>query len=182
MWSCPRSPRLRSLESRKKTTHDYRAECCRSCPAIRGTCGRLAQLVRAPRLHRGGWGFESLVAHYYGLQRAAVIRSVSQDCMFSAALRTSCEDILEVMLAGLQVVGSSDHRRVTEPLGDDVVGILLHPIRRARCPHVLEQPRPRCRFIRGHSYKSISIERGKRDREHALQPEGPTGRTKKAAN
>ena len=25
--------------------------------------GRLAQLVRAPRLHRGGWGFESLVAH-----------------------------------------------------------------------------------------------------------------------
>lgn len=38
--------------------------------------GRLAQLVRAPRLHRGGWGFESLVAHYSCLQRPAVIRRV----------------------------------------------------------------------------------------------------------
>ena len=26
--------------------------------------GRLAQLARAPRLHRGGRGFESLIAHH----------------------------------------------------------------------------------------------------------------------
>jgi hypothetical protein len=29
-----------------------------------GLRGRLAQLVRAPRLHRGGRGFESLIAHF----------------------------------------------------------------------------------------------------------------------
>jgi hypothetical protein len=28
--------------------------------------GRLAQLVRAPRLHRGGRGFEPLTAHHTG--------------------------------------------------------------------------------------------------------------------
>ena len=27
--------------------------------------GRLAQLARAPRLHRGSRGFESLIAHFY---------------------------------------------------------------------------------------------------------------------
>ncbi len=27
-------------------------------------CGRLAQLARAPRLHRGGRGFEPLSAHH----------------------------------------------------------------------------------------------------------------------
>src|SRR5262245_42873736 len=31
-----------------------------------GVRGRLAQLVRAPRLHRGGRGFESLIAHQPG--------------------------------------------------------------------------------------------------------------------
>jgi len=54
------------------------------------------------------------------LQRAALIRSVSQDCLCSAAFP--------------QFVRVSDHRRVAQPLGDDVVGILLHPIGRARRP------------------------------------------------
>ncbi len=33
--------------------------------AIMRFSGRLAQLVRAPRLHRGGRGFESLSAHHF---------------------------------------------------------------------------------------------------------------------
>ena len=37
--------------------------------------GRLAQLVRAPRLHRGGWGFESLVAHWNVLQDGFLVMS-----------------------------------------------------------------------------------------------------------
>src|SRR5262245_20195410 len=34
--------------------------------------GRLAQLVRAPRLHRGGRRFESCLAHRYGCTRRQV--------------------------------------------------------------------------------------------------------------
>ena len=29
--------------------------------------GELAQLARAPRLHRGGQGFESLILHHIGI-------------------------------------------------------------------------------------------------------------------
>jgi hypothetical protein len=34
------------------------------CQVARGREGRLAQLVRAPRLHRGGRRFESCTAHH----------------------------------------------------------------------------------------------------------------------
>ena len=36
--------------------------------------GRLAQLVRAPRLHRGGRGFESLTAHSYTCRNLHLFR------------------------------------------------------------------------------------------------------------
>jgi hypothetical protein len=33
-------------------------------------CGQIAQLVRAPRLHRGGRGFEPLFAHFKAMPRS----------------------------------------------------------------------------------------------------------------
>ncbi len=44
-----------SLETKPRTADTP------ACPDL--DCGRLAQLVRAPRLHRGGRGFKSLSAH-----------------------------------------------------------------------------------------------------------------------
>ena len=40
--------------------------------------GRLAQLARAPRLHRGCRGFESLIAHYLIWQSNALSRILWQ--------------------------------------------------------------------------------------------------------
>ena len=45
-----------SLETKPRTADTP------ACPDL--DCGRLAQLVRAPRLHRGGRGFKSLSAHF----------------------------------------------------------------------------------------------------------------------
>ncbi len=44
-----------SLETNPRTVNTP------ACPSLNS--GRLAQLVRAPRLHRGGRGFKSLSAH-----------------------------------------------------------------------------------------------------------------------
>ena len=46
------------------------------------------------------------------------------------------------MLAGHQVVLGGDLRRVSEPLGDRVGRVPLHPVGFAGGPEVLEQPRP----------------------------------------
>jgi hypothetical protein len=51
--------------------------------------------------------------------------------------------VLEVLLQGLEVVRSDDHRGVTEPSGNDVIGLLLDPIGHTESPKVLEQPPPR---------------------------------------
>jgi hypothetical protein len=42
-----------------------KAEVVGSSPTWRTIKGRLAQLVRAPALHAGGQGFESLTAHHF---------------------------------------------------------------------------------------------------------------------
>ena len=52
-----------SLETKPRTADTP------ACPDL--DCGRLAQLVRAPRLHRGGRGFKSLSAHFLPSLRAS---------------------------------------------------------------------------------------------------------------
>ena len=55
-----------SLETKPRTVDTP------ACPVL--DRGRLAQLVRAPRLHRGGRGFESLSAHSFWPKVRAQIR------------------------------------------------------------------------------------------------------------
>jgi hypothetical protein len=50
--------------------------------------------------------------------------------------------VLEVVLAGYQIVLGRDLRRVSEPLGDHVGRILLHTVGLAGSPQILKQPRP----------------------------------------
>ncbi|MCX7429526.1 MAG: hypothetical protein NTY17_00695 [Planctomycetia bacterium] len=50
--------------------------------------------------------------------------------------------MLEVVLAGHQVVLGRDLWRVSEPFGDNMGGIPLYPVGLARRPEILQEPRP----------------------------------------
>ena len=56
--------------------------------------------------------------------------------------RVAAHDVLEVVLAGHEVLLGRDLRRVSEPRGDDVDRVLLHPVGLAGGPEVLQDPRP----------------------------------------
>ena len=68
-----------SLETKPRTADTP------ACPDL--DCGRLAQLVRAPRLHRGGRGFESLSAHQLFPQGTETIRRTPKNLEFFGVLR-----------------------------------------------------------------------------------------------
>jgi hypothetical protein len=60
----------------------------------------------------------------------------------------AAHDILEVVIPRHEVVLRHHFRRVAEPLGDDMLGITLHPVGRARRPKILQEPRPTPRDLR----------------------------------
>jgi hypothetical protein len=65
-----------SLETKTRTVNTP------ACPDLNR--GRLAQLVRAPRLHRGGRGFKSLSAHFDTMQIRELMRMPAKNFGFSA--------------------------------------------------------------------------------------------------
>ena len=103
---------------------------------------------------RGFWRFVRLHAAGCGRLRSRISRC--NGCAFRVALRraplpvhravclwrAAVDDVLKVMLAGHQVVHGGDLRRVPPPRGNNVGRIFLHPVRRARRPEILEEPRP----------------------------------------
>ena len=74
-----------SLETKSRTADTPACPVMCECE-FATTPGRLAQLVRAPRLHRGGRGFESLSAHYLRPKVRALIRRTPQNIDFCGVL------------------------------------------------------------------------------------------------
>gem|GEM_PF-5273147 len=75
---CSGTDEADTLETKPRTVDTFR------CPVTRP--GRLAQLVRAPRLHRGGRGFESLSAHPAFAKRREAICRTPQNIEFCGVL------------------------------------------------------------------------------------------------
>ena len=68
-------------------------------------------MVRAPHLHRGGWGFESLVAHSCGLRRGydVVINYTKSEAEAAASAAAFAEAGAATMTGELPLLDSGMH-------------------------------------------------------------------------